>query len=67
MNETILTPRERQVLGLIAEGLTQAQIGQTLHIRMPTVKTHVERLLPKIGASNAPNAVAIVLRSRIIT
>src|SRR5207253_315588 len=45
-----LTDREREVLVLIARGRTNGEIGADLHLSPATVKTHVGRLLSKLGA-----------------
>ena len=45
-----LTERERQVLSLVAQGLSNAELAQTLHVTLPTAKTHVSRILTKLGA-----------------
>ncbi|MBA2955917.1 response regulator [Nocardioides sp. MAH-18] len=47
-----LTEREEQVLGLVARGRTNAEIGAELFIGITTVKTHVAALLTKLGARN---------------
>lgn len=57
-DESDLSPREREVLALLAEGLTTAQIAHKLVISSSTVKTHVHHILRKLGASNRPEAVA---------
>jgi DNA-binding CsgD family transcriptional regulator len=54
-----LTPRERQVLELIAEGLTNPQIGRRLFISPKTASVHVSAILAKIGASNRAEAAAL--------
>lgn len=54
-----LTPRERQVLELVAEGLTNAQIGQRLFISPKTASVHVSAILAKIGAANRAEAAAL--------
>jgi hypothetical protein len=46
----VLTDRERQVLGLVAEALTNAEIGERLFIAPGTAKVHVARLLDKLSA-----------------
>lgn len=57
-DESDLSPREREVLSLLAEGLTTAQIAQELVISSSTVKTHVHHILGKLGAANRVEAVA---------
>jgi DNA-binding NarL/FixJ family response regulator len=53
-----LTRREKEVLGLLAEGLTTAQIGMELVIATSTVKTHIRHILKKLKSSNRTEAVA---------
>lgn len=53
---TSLTPRERQVLGLIAKGQTNRQISRALGVSEKTVKTHVTNLLRRIGAADRTQA-----------
>ncbi len=47
-----LTEREEQVLLTVARGLSNAEIGETLHISLSTVKTHLASLMQKLGARN---------------
>jgi DNA-binding NarL/FixJ family response regulator len=54
-----LTPRELQVLELVAEGLTNPQIGTRLFISPKTVSVHVSAILAKIGATNRAEAAAL--------
>jgi PAS domain S-box-containing protein len=56
-----LTPRQLEILRLVAEGLTSAQIAERLFITAPTVKWHVKQILTKTGSSNRAEAVARVL------
>jgi len=51
-----LTPRELEVLGLLATGLTNQQIAQTLVISKGTVKVHVERIIRKLNVSDRTQA-----------
>ncbi|BBA95608.1 putative two-component system response regulator [Actinacidiphila reveromycinica] len=54
-----LTPREREILGLIGEGLTNAQIGRRLYLSEKTVKNNVSRLLAKLGVERRVQAAVI--------
>lgn len=51
-----LTPRERQVLGLVADGKSNRQIGEQLGITTGTAKAHVERVIGKLGAADRTQA-----------
>jgi two-component system, NarL family, response regulator LiaR len=62
----LLTEREREVLALIAEGLTNAEIADRLVLALSTVKTHVSSILTKLGASGRAEVVAIALRDHLI-
>ncbi|HET9632492.1 MAG TPA: AAA family ATPase [Terrabacter sp.] len=57
-----LTPRELEVLRLLAEGRTNGQIGRQLYISTKTVSVHVSNLLAKLGASGRTEAAAIARR-----
>ncbi|WP_326798437.1 response regulator transcription factor [Streptomyces sp. NBC_01808] len=51
-----LTPRERQVLSAVADGMTNAEIGAMLGLRESTVKAHVSRILAELGVTNRVQA-----------
>jgi DNA-binding NarL/FixJ family response regulator len=62
--ETLLTPREIEVLSLIVEGLTNKLIARRLDISLHTVKFHVESLFRKLGVRTRSEAVAKALERR---
>ncbi|MEW2296177.1 response regulator transcription factor [Streptomyces sp. NPDC006743] len=59
-----LTGREREILTLIGEGLTNRQIGQRLYLAEKTVKNHISRLLAKLGVERRIQAAVIVTQAR---
>jgi DNA-binding NarL/FixJ family response regulator len=61
-----LSPREIEVLGLLAEGLGTAGIAERLVISGKTVATHVQRILSKLGAHSRAEAIAIAYRANLI-
>jgi DNA-binding NarL/FixJ family response regulator len=61
-----LTTREREVLSLIAHGLTNAEIAGTLHLSPLTAKTHVSRILMKLGARDRVQLVVIAYQNGIV-
>ncbi|MDQ0779922.1 two-component system response regulator DevR [Streptomyces aurantiacus] len=58
-----LTDREREILGLIGEGLTNRQIGQRLYLAEKTVKNHISRLLAKLGVERRIQAAVIATQA----
>ncbi len=56
-----LSPREREVIGLMAEGLTAEAIGARLGVSVETVRTHVRNVIRKLQARNRVHAIAIAL------
>jgi DNA-binding NarL/FixJ family response regulator len=56
-----LTDREREVLGLIAEGLSNQAIGERLFLSPKTIETHIRQIFIKLGLSEAPDSHRRVL------
>jgi DNA-binding CsgD family transcriptional regulator len=61
-----LTRREREILGLLAEGMSGAQIADKLVLSPETVRTHVRNAMAKLGASTRSQAVALALQRQEI-
>ncbi len=62
----LLTGREREILQLLADGMSNADVAQRLFISQETVKSHVRHILTKLEADTRTHAVAIALRESII-
>jgi two-component system nitrate/nitrite response regulator NarL len=62
----VLSPREREVLGLIAEGHSIPTIASQLFLAPSTVKTHVQRLYEKLDVNDRAAAVAEAMRRRLL-
>ncbi len=62
-----ITDREQQVLGLVAAGLSNAEIAEQLHITAGTAKTHVGNLLTKLGARDRVELVILAYRTGVAT
>ncbi|HWT93252.1 MAG TPA: response regulator transcription factor [Solirubrobacteraceae bacterium] len=56
-----LSPREREIIGLMAEGHTAEQIGDQITVSVETVRTHVRNVIRKLQARNRVHAIAIAL------
>jgi DNA-binding NarL/FixJ family response regulator len=62
-----VTEREREVLGLIAGGLSNSEIAGHLHLSLPTVKTHVGHLLDKLNARDRAQLVVVAYESGLVS
>jgi DNA-binding NarL/FixJ family response regulator len=61
-----LTPRESEVLGLMAEGSTNEEVADRLFISRNTVRNHVQNILTKLGAHSRLEAVVIATRTGLV-
>lgn len=61
-----LTPRETEVLELLADGASVAQVGKTLYMSGSTVKTHIAKIYDKLGAHNRASAVMAAVRLGLV-
>jgi DNA-binding NarL/FixJ family response regulator len=64
--DDMLTAREREILQLLADGMSNADVAAKLFISQETVKSHVRHILAKLEADTRTHAVAIALRDAII-
>ena len=64
--QDILTQREREILQLLADGMSNAEVATQLFISQETVKSHVRHILAKLEAETRTQAVAIALREAMI-
>jgi DNA-binding NarL/FixJ family response regulator len=60
---TALSPRELEVLGMAALGLTNSQIGRRLHVSVHAVKFHLAAIYRKLGVANRTEAAVVYLRA----
>ncbi len=64
---SVLTPRQRQILQLIAEGNATREIAARLEISIKTVETHRAQLMERLGISDVPGLVRLAIRTGIVT
>ena len=62
-----LTPREREVLALMVEGLTNPEIAERLNISRSTARAHVSQILSKLGVTNRAEAISLAFRLKLVT
>jgi two-component system, NarL family, response regulator len=67
MSNPELSERELEVLGLMAQGMSNQDIGAALTIGESTVKSHVNRILSKLGASDRTQAVIVAAKRGIVS
>jgi DNA-binding NarL/FixJ family response regulator len=63
----VLTEREREVLGLVARGMSNAEIAEQIYVSHATAKTHVGRILTKLGARDRAQLVVVAYETGLVT
>jgi len=66
LNAGPLTPRELEVLGLVADGGSRSEVAERLHVSESTIKTHLEHIYDKLGAHDRAAAVGAAMRQGLI-
>jgi DNA-binding NarL/FixJ family response regulator len=61
LRRQVLTPREKQILGLVVMGLTNAEIATKLFLAESTVKSHLSSAFAKLGVSSRSEAATVIL------
>jgi DNA-binding CsgD family transcriptional regulator len=59
----LLSPRERQILGMVAQGLTNVEVSRRLDVTVHAVKFHLASIYHKLGVGNRTEAAVTYLRS----
>ena len=67
VDPSLLTAREREILDLLGEGLTNPAIAERLELSVNTVRTHVQTVLRKLGAHSKLQAVAVATKNGLLT
>nr|WP_231747687.1 response regulator transcription factor [Auraticoccus cholistanensis] len=65
--EDVLTPREREILVLLAQGMSNDDIARELFVEVSTVKSHLARMLPKLGVRSRLQAVVWAYQNGVVT
>lgn len=66
LGRPLLSPREREVLAMAADGCSTAEIASLLHLGTTTVKSHLQNVFEKLGVSDRTAAVAVALRKGLL-
>lgn len=61
-----LSPRQLDVTRLVADGLTNEEIGALLYVTAPTVRVHLQHACERLGARNRTHLVALAIRAGLI-
>ena len=64
--EDLLTPREREILLLLAQGMSNEEIARSLVVEVSTVKSHLARMLPKLGVASRLQAVVWAYQNHVV-
>jgi len=62
----VLTAREREILQLLAQGMSNEEIAATLVVEVSTVKSHLARMMPKLGVRSRLQAVVWAYQNRVV-
>lgn len=65
--EDLLTPREHEILLLLAQGMSNDDIARSLVVEVSTVKSHLARILPKLGVTSRLQAVVWAYQNHVVT
>ena len=63
----VLTPRQREILQLVAEGFSTRDIAERLHVSVKTVETHRAQLMSRLGIHDVPGLVRFAIRTGLVT
>jgi len=65
-SDSVLSGREREILQMLADGMSNREVSEKLVVSVETVKTHVKHILAKLEAEHRTQAVAIGIRQALI-